>query len=223
MGKPEEPVANPSPMTESPKSEPPPSQKQAAPKPGEALAEKTLDELILEHLAKQRYNVVITFSNVGKSYRGDAFVLRDVTMTIEKGDFVCLTGPSGSGKSTLLKLMFGAELPTEGYVDVDGKRLLSLTPSEMSKMRRMIGVIFQDYKLVQWRNVRENVALSLELRGESPRFIEEKVRNVLRWVDLEDKALEFPEHLSGGEQQRVAIARALVADPKSLPMNPRVI
>ena len=159
---------------------------------------------------------MIRFSNVKKSYRPESHVLTDVNIDIEKGDFVCLTGASGAGKSTLLKLMFGSEFASEGIVEVDGKNVADLSMTQMASLRRMIGVIFQDFKLISWRNVFDNVALSLEIRGESPRYIEEKVRNVLRWVDLEEKKLEYPEHLSGGEQQRVAIARALAADPKIL-------
>lgn len=159
---------------------------------------------------------MIQLHNVSMSYQAESAALTDVTLKIPKGDFVFLTGQSGAGKSTLLKLIYAELSPTRGQVIIDGANVTRLSRKEIPYLRRSIGVVFQDYKLLPNRTVLENVAITLEVLGWGKRDIGKKVYHVLKSMGLEDKVNSTPLRLSGGEQQRVALARALVNDPKIL-------
>jgi len=159
---------------------------------------------------------MIQLHNVYLSYQPETTALHDITLKIPKGDFVFFTGPSGAGKSTLLKLLYAALPPTKGQVLIDGQNLSMLKRSQVPMLRRSIGVVFQDYKLLPQRTVLENVAITLEVLGWGKRDIGRKVYHVLKQLGLEQKVNSSPLRLSGGEQQRVALARALVNDPKLL-------
>ncbi len=159
---------------------------------------------------------MIQLFHVKKAYPGDAPVLDDVTLRIEKGEFVWLTGPSGAGKSTLLKLLFCAETPTSGQILVGGRNIVRLSQGGIPFLRRNIGVVFQDFKLLDNRTVVENVGYALEVLGASDAEIRERSLKRLDQVGLKHKATSLPQRLSGGEQQRVAIARALVNEPTIL-------
>jgi cell division transport system ATP-binding protein len=159
---------------------------------------------------------VIQLFHVTKEYPGDGPALQDVTLEIDKGEFVFLTGASGAGKSTLLKLIFCDEPATSGQLLVFGKNVAKIRPGAIPFVRRNIGVVFQDFKLLPQRTVAENVALPLDVRGLPEKEIRRKVKTLLRSVGLEHRADKFPPSLSGGEQQRVAVARALAADPALL-------
>ncbi len=151
--------------------------------------------------------------HVHKRYGDEAPALTDVSLEVRKGEFVFLTGPSGAGKSTLLKLLLCAEPATSGHVLVAGRNLSSIRPRQVAALRRGIGVVFQDFKLLPGRTLAENVAVPLEVRGTGPREIRRRVVAALRGVGLEHRMDRFPLSLSGGEQQRAAVARALVGDP----------
>jgi cell division transport system ATP-binding protein len=159
---------------------------------------------------------VIQLFHLTKEYPGEPPALSDVTLDVEKGEFVFLTGPSGAGKSTLLKLIFCAEAPTSGQILLFGKNVARVTAAEVPYVRRNIGVVFQDFKLLPDRTVAENVALPLEVRALPDKEVRRRVAGLLRSVGLEYRAGKFPPSLSGGEQQRVAVARALVGDPALL-------
>jgi cell division transport system ATP-binding protein len=159
---------------------------------------------------------VIQLFHVKKSYPGDAPVLDDITLRVEKGEFVWLTGPSGAGKSTLLKLLFCADVPTSGQILVGGRNVGRLTQSGVPFLRRNVGVVFQDFKLLENRTVLENVGYALEVLGAPDSEIRERSLRRLEQVGLKHKASSLPLRLSGGEQQRVAIARALVNEPTIL-------
>ena len=159
---------------------------------------------------------MIQLFHVHKQYPGEAPALLDVSLGIEKGEFVFLTGPSGAGKSTLMRLVFCAEVATSGQLLVFGRNVAKVNASQVPYLRRSIGVVFQDFKLLPDRTVAENVAFPLEVRGLAPREVKRKVSAILGSVGLDLKAGKFPLSLSGGEQQRVAVARALVGDPALL-------
>ncbi len=159
---------------------------------------------------------MIQLFHVTKEYPGDGPALQDVTLEIEKGEFVFLTGASGAGKSTLLKLIFCDEPATSGQLLLFGKNVAKIRPAAVPFVRRNIGVVFQDFKLLPQRTVLENVALPLEVRSLPDREVKKRVRLLLRSVGLEHRADKFPPSLSGGEQQRVAVARALATDPALL-------
>jgi len=159
---------------------------------------------------------MIQLHNVGMSYQAETPALSDINLKIPKGDFVFLTGQSGAGKSTLLKLLYAGLTPTSGQVLIDGVNLSRLSRAQIPLLRRSIGVVFQDYKLLPNRTVLENVAITLEVLGWGKRDIGKKVYHILKSMGLEDKVNSTPLRLSGGEQQRVALARALVNDPKIL-------
>jgi len=159
---------------------------------------------------------MIQLHNVGMFYQAETSALSDINLKIPKGDFVFLTGQSGAGKSTLLKLLYAELAPSSGQVLIDGVNLSRLTRSQVPQLRRTIGVVFQDYKLLPNRTVLENVAITLEVLGWGKRDIGKKVYHILKQMGLEDKVNSTPLRLSGGEQQRVALARALVNDPKIL-------
>ncbi len=156
---------------------------------------------------------MIQLYHVYKTYGGEQYALHDVTLTADKGDFLFVTGPSGAGKTTLLKLIFCAEKSTRGQLLVDGINLQRIKRSGIPYLRRKIGVVFQDFKLLGERTVFANVGLALEVTGRPRSYIEKKVRQVLRLVGLDGKEKHLCRRLSGGEQQRVAIARAVAPNP----------
>ena len=156
---------------------------------------------------------MIRFDNVTKAYSGDAIAVRNATFEIAKGEFVFLVGPSGSGKSTLLRLMNRQERAEQGDVWVAGRDLGTLADSKVPSLRRNIGNVFQDYKLLSSKTVFENVAFALEVIGQPKHVIRQQVPTVLELVGLQGKEDRFPDQLSGGEQQRVSIARAFVNRP----------
>lgn len=157
---------------------------------------------------------MIKLFHVSKSFGREDHALVDVNLRLEKGEFAFLMGHSGAGKSTLMKLVFAAEAATQGHVVVDGFELAHLKSKDISLLRRQIGVVFQDYRLLPKKTVYENVAFVLEMLGKPSGLIRDRVRHVLKEVGLEHKMKALPPRLSGGEQQRVAIARALVGEPK---------
>lgn len=158
---------------------------------------------------------MIRLYHIHKSY-GDHEALRDVTLHVSKGEFAYVTGPSGAGKSTLLKMLYGAVRPTGGKLLVGGIDASKLSHSQLPFLRRNIGVIFQDFKLIESRTVEDNVGLSLEVLGLAREQIRRRVYAVLNVVGLKGKEQRLPLELSGGEQQRVAVARAIVNDPAVL-------
>lgn len=161
--------------------------------------------------------MMIQFHNVFLAYQKDATALQNVSFNVGKGEFVFLTGPSGAGKTSLLRLMYGALTPSRGQVLIDGQNVSRLTSSQLPFLRRSIGVVFQDFKLLQNRTVFENVAITLEVQGGGSKAdISKRVMHILRQMGMENKISLTPQRLSGGEQQRVALARALVNEPKIL-------
>ncbi len=157
---------------------------------------------------------VLVLTDVTKRYPNGREALRDVDLVIPEGDFVFLVGPSGAGKSTLMKLIIRDELATEGEVLLEGEDLARLPRRKVPRVRRKIGAVFQDYKLLPSKTVRENIAFALEVTGTPRGQIEPAVERAMRLVGLGGQADQFPRQLSGGEQQRTAIARALVHDPR---------
>jgi len=158
---------------------------------------------------------VIRFSHVFKDYPKGA-ALKNVSLHVAKGEFVFLTGHSGAGKSTMLKMMYGDLRPSSGDVRVSGFSIGELSPGDVPRLRRRLGIIFQDFRLLDDRTAEENIAFALEVTGSRRDSIAPKVMRVLTQVGLAAKAQAYPQELSGGEQQRVAIARALVNDPTIL-------
>lgn len=156
---------------------------------------------------------LIRIFNVSKHY-GSKPALSQISLEIFKNEFVFFTGPSGAGKSTLLKLLYLGESFTEGQVLIDGMNLARISKSRAHILRRKLGIIFQDYKLIPGKTVFQNIALVLEARGMGQRLIQKKVQSILRTVGMEDRSRAFPLGLSGGEQQKVAFARAVVGEPK---------
>jgi|SRR6266568_7339878 cell division transport system ATP-binding protein len=159
---------------------------------------------------------MIQLHNVFLAYQQDASALNNINLRIGKGEFVFLTGPSGAGKTSLLRLLYGALTPNRGQVLIDGQNITRLTPSQIPLLRRSIGVVFQDFKLLQNRTVFENVAITLEVLGWGRADIGKKTMHILKQMGIESKYNLATQRLSGGEQQRVALARALVNDPKIL-------
>ncbi len=159
---------------------------------------------------------MIKLESVTKVYKGDVTALRQASVEIQKGEFVFLVGASGSGKSTFLRLLTKEEAPTEGRIFVAGKDLGELSHWKVPYLRRNIGCVFQDFKLLPNKTAYENVAFALEVIGRSKHVIRTQVPEVLRLVGLEDKMHSYPDELSGGEQQRVSIARAFVNRPPLL-------
>jgi cell division transport system ATP-binding protein len=156
---------------------------------------------------------LIYFKNVSKIYGNETVALDDVTFKVERKEFVSVVGKSGAGKSTLLKLLLAEERPTSGKVYFDGQDVSRLRPSQLPHLRRRIGAVFQDYRLLPKLTAYENVAFAMEVAGYSDADIERDVTEVLELVGLRDRAKNFPHELSGGEKQRVTIARALVQRP----------
>ncbi len=159
---------------------------------------------------------MIRLKNVSKLYHPNIVGLEDVSVHIKAGEFVSIVGQSGTGKSTMAKLMFAEEKPTEGSVVVGGWDITHIKDRDIPLLRRQIGVVFQDFKLLTRKTVYENVAFALEVAGTPTQRIRDVVPQVLRTVNLHEKAGRFPKQLSGGEQQRIAVARALVHRPKIL-------
>ena len=157
---------------------------------------------------------MITFKNVTKVYPPDTHALAGVSFHIKPGEFVSITGQSGSGKSTIAKLIFAEERPTGGHIHIGDWDISKVSMADIPVLRRQIGVVFQDFKLLPKKTAYENVAFALEVAGVSGKRIHEVVPQVLKIVGLGEKAQRYPRQLSGGEQQRVSIARALVHRPK---------
>lgn len=159
---------------------------------------------------------MIQMDNVIKKYPNGVVATNGISIHINKGEFVYVVGPSGAGKSTFIKLMYREEKATSGKITVAGMDLSTLKNSQVGKLRRQLGVVFQDFKLLPRLTVYENVAFALEVIEEHPKVIRKKVMDVLELVGLKNKARMLPSELSGGEQQRVSIARSIVNSPKVL-------
>jgi cell division transport system ATP-binding protein len=159
---------------------------------------------------------IVSMANVDKVYGNGSVALSGVNLTVKRGDFLFVTGPSGSGKSTLLKLLYGYERPTSGNLLVGNEPIADLRGDRLAMMRRRIGIVFQDYKLIPKRTVSENVAFVLWAQGFTRKEIHRRLWPTLKMVGLQSKANCFPDELSGGEQQRVSIARAVVNTPPLL-------
>jgi cell division transport system ATP-binding protein len=159
---------------------------------------------------------MIKFEDVSKSYESHKTSIQNVNLEIKQGEFVTLVGHSGAGKSTLIKLLLTEKEPTSGVITFDGVNIHKLRKADVPHYRQRIGVVFQDYKLLESRTVFENVAFAMEMIGKSNDEIENDVPNVLELVGLEDKSMYFPSQLSGGEQQRLSIARAIINQPDVL-------
>src|SRR5690625_1022299 len=157
---------------------------------------------------------MIIMRDVTKKYNNGVTALKGITINIDRGEFVYIVGPSGAGKSTFVKLMYREVKPSEGQLIIDGQELGELKEKEVPFLRRQIGVIFQDFKLLSKLTVYENVAFALEVIEEDPKKIRGRVMEVLELVGLKNRTRSIPDELSGGEQQRVAIARAIVNNPK---------
>ncbi|WP_353930768.1 cell division ATP-binding protein FtsE [Okeanomitos corallinicola TIOX110] len=155
----------------------------------------------------------VELRSVTKAYANNSYTLLNVSLNIKKGEFVFVTGSSGSGKSTFLKLLYGQELPTQGEVIVDDLNVEKLRGDRLSLLRRRIGIVFQDYKLIPQRTVAENITFVLQAQGYTRKEIQRRLEPTLKLVGLLSKADRFPDQLSGGEQQRVSIARAIIATP----------
>lgn len=159
---------------------------------------------------------MIEFNGVSKLYDNGVVAINDVSLRIENGEFIFLIGPSGAGKSTLLKMIFCAEQPTSGEVFIDGRNVTRLSRGEVPYLRRNVGVVFQDFKLLNDRSVFDNVAYTLRVMGIGQNVINNQVMHVLELVGLSTKKRMYPTQLSGGEKQRVCIARAIVNNPAIL-------
>lgn len=159
---------------------------------------------------------MIRLIDAEKVYDNGTRALKGVSFTVDDGEFVFLVGPSGSGKSTIIKLMTGEVVPTAGRVMVNGFSMSRIAEKQIPYMRRTIGVIFQDFRLIGNKTVRDNLALAMRAVGASPRELKNRIPYVLELVGLADKENSYPDQLSGGEQQRVAIARALVNNPNTI-------
>lgn len=159
---------------------------------------------------------MIRFLDIQKSYDNGTKALKGISLKIDDGEFAFLVGPSGSGKSTIIKLITGEEQTSGGRIMVNGYNLNSIRPNQIPYMRRTLGVIFQDFRLIEKKTVRENLEFAMRAVGASPREIRKRIPYVLDLVDLTRKGDRYPSQLSGGEQQRVAIARALVNNPQMI-------
>jgi len=157
---------------------------------------------------------VIETYHLSKLYNRGVYALRDLSLTIDKGEFLFFTGSSGAGKSTFLRLLLREELPSEGELNVAGQDLKELGPSQVQSYRRTVGFVFQDFRLIPRFTVFQNVSFVMRVLGVPAAVQQRKTFQVLKWVGLQHRMNAFPQELSGGEQQRVAIARALVNDPQ---------
>lgn len=156
---------------------------------------------------------MIEVYHLSKVYSRGVYALRDLSLRVDKGEFVFITGPSGAGKSTFLRLMLRQELPSEGQLIVNGRNLAEMRPRAVQAHRRSLGFVFQDFKLVPRKTVFENVAFVPRVLGVPEQHRRRRAYQVLKWVGLQHRMNAYPLELSGGEQQRIAIARALVNDP----------
>lgn len=199
------------------------SEQQTSPVPGQLLQD--MERRVAQaaaHPGHQAGNQVpatipiIALNRVCKTYANGAPALIDVNLTLPKGDFLFITGPSGAGKSTLLKMLYGQEKPTAGSIHINGQDVGQLRGNRLAMLRRRIGVVYQDYKLIPLRTVAENVAFVLHAQGFSRKEINRRLPVTLKMVGLQDKGDRFPSQLSGGEQQRASIARAVVGTPPLL-------
>ena len=159
---------------------------------------------------------MIRFKDIQKVYPNGSRALKGISLQINDGDFAFLVGPSGSGKSTIIKLITGEVQATSGKIMVNGYNMNDISPRQVPYMRRTLGVVFQDFRLIEKKAVRQNLEFAMRAVGSSPREIKKRIPYVLELVGLEQKADQFPGQLSGGEQQRVAIARALVNNPQMI-------
>ena len=183
------------------------------------IKKTTEDEVLLKESAVSAYTeAAVEIKNVVKSF-GNVQVIKDVSFTINQGEIYGIIGHSGAGKSTLLRCINGLESYNGGSVNVMGKEVSALNDRELRVFRKELGMIFQNFNLLQRKNVFDNVALPLEVWGYDKNTIKEKVSELIKLVGLEDKILRKPSQLSGGQKQRVAIARALALDPKILPVS----
>ncbi len=157
--------------------------------------------------------MLVQFYNVSKIYPNGVKALDDISLKIQRGEFLFLMGPSGAGKSTLVKMLFREELPTRGQIFLASRSIVRMKRGEVPRLRRNIGIVFQDFKLLENKTVYENIAFAMEVVGASSRDIKERVTEVINMVGLKGKEKSFPGELSGGEQQRVGIARALANRP----------
>ncbi len=161
-------------------------------------------------------NYIVEFKKVSKTFEDGTVGLDDVTFSLKPGEFVFLVGESGAGKTTLMKHIVREDIPTNGVIFVDGEDIAKMKKKDIPKLRRKVGFIYQDFKLLERKTAFENVALSLQVVGKDDEVINKVVPNLLHLVGLGDKQDKFPHHLSGGEKQRLAIARALAHEPKIL-------
>ena len=159
---------------------------------------------------------MIRLTDVQKEYDNGTLALRGISLTIEDGEFVFLVGPSGSGKSTIIKLLTGEVAPTDGRIAINGFSLTNISRAQIPLLRRSIGVIFQDFRLIEKKTVYENLSFAMRAVGAKPREIRKRIPYVLELVGLDKKMNCYPNELSGGEQQRVAIARALINNPNTI-------
>lgn len=159
---------------------------------------------------------MIELYHIWKQYQKPHWALSDISLKTEKGEFYFVTGPSGSGKTTLLKIMYREIFPTQGQIIIDGRNTLRIPNHKIYALRRSMGIVFQDFRLLFHRKVFDNVGVVLQVLGRPGREIRKKVFNALRMVNLHHKIWDYPSRLSYGEQQRVAIARAVVNNPKIL-------
>ena len=157
---------------------------------------------------------MIEAANLSKQYSRGVYALRDLSISIDKGEFIFLTGPSGAGKSTFLRLLLREEIPSEGELTVSGRDLSAMSSSQIQTYRRSLGFVFQDFRLIPRMTVFQNVAFVMRVLGIPDIIQQRKTFQVLKWVGLQHRMNAVPEELSGGEQQRVAIARALVNEPQ---------
>ena len=159
---------------------------------------------------------MIRLTGVQKEYDNGTLALRGISLTIEDGEFVFLVGPSGSGKSTIIKLLTGEIVPTDGKIAINGFSLTNISRKQIPLLRRSVGVIFQDFRLIEKKTVYENLSFAMRAVGAKPREIRKRIPYVLELVGLDKKMDCYPTELSGGEQQRVAIARALINNPSTI-------
>lgn len=184
--------------------------------PSQATGETAEFRSISSHWPDPTSRIIVSFEQATKIYANGSHALHNVNWQVKRGDFWFVTGPSGAGKSTLLKLLYGEERCSNGDVIVNDARLSQIKGHQLSMLRRQIGIVFQDYKLIPRRTVSENVAFVLWAQGFTRKEIHRRLVPTLKMVGLHEKANCFPEQLSGGEQQRVSIARAIVSTPPIL-------
>ena len=159
---------------------------------------------------------MIVFSNVSKVYPNGAIALEAVDLSIEKGEFITIVGLSGAGKTTLTKMLLGEERPSEGAITFEGQDVSTFSMNELTQLRRRVGTVFQEFRLLQNKTAYENIAFAMEAAGKTDEEIISDVPHVLQLVDLQDRMYHFPSQLSGGEKQRLAMARAIINQPEVL-------